>query len=157
MMASWYSRFSKKMFMALASAGKYQTVCDCEVHPRWRPGQEYIADSLVTHINPKTSELSLFRARGVRSENQFVDAYGDEPGESIHWELICTCDEIGFTPNPVSTPTPGEVTPTPTLKYSIQTPTPTPKFRCEDYTEWDDDKILQPGDPHYAFKDRVFY
>jgi len=156
-MASWYSRFSKKMFMALASAGKYQTVCDCEVHPNWRPGQEYIADSLVTHINPKTSELSLFRARGVKSENQYVDASGDEPGESIHWELICTCDEIGFTPTPVNTPTPDEVTPTPTLKYSIQTPTPTPKFRCEDYTEWDGDKILQPGAPHYAFKDRVFY
>ena len=67
------------MFMALASAGKFQTVCNCEIHERWRPGQEYLADSLVTHINPRTSELSLFRAKGIKSENHYLDATGDEP------------------------------------------------------------------------------
>lgn len=145
------------MFMALASAGKYQTVCDCEIHPRWRPGQEYIADTLVTHINPKTSELSLFRARGLRNENQYLDAVGDEPGDSIHWELVCACEEIGFTPTPVSTPTPEEIPPTPTHENVIATPTPTPRFRCEDYTEWNSEKVLTTDQPHYAYKDRVFY
>ena len=47
--------------MALASAGKYQTECNCDIHPRWRPGQEFLADTLVTHINPNTSELSLYQ------------------------------------------------------------------------------------------------
>ena len=156
-MASWYSKFSKKMFMALASVGKFQTVCNCEIHPRWRPGQEYLADSLVTHINPKTSELSLFRAKGYANQDQYTDAYNDEPGESIHWELICSCDEIGFTPTPISTPSP-EITPTPTLKKYIETPTPTPIFRCEDhYEEWSEDKILLQGEPHYRYKERVYY
>ena len=86
-----------------------------------------------------------------------MDAYNDEPGESIHWELICSCDEIGFTPTPESTPSP-EITPTPTLKKYIETPTPTPIFRCEDhYEEWSEDKILLQGEPHYRFKERVYY
>ena len=155
-MASWYSKFSKKMLMALASAGKFQTVCNCEIHERWRPGQEYLADSLVTHINPRTSELSLFRAKGIKSENHYLDATGDEPGESLHWELICSCDEIGFTPTPVSTPTPN-ATPTPTIKYTIATPTPTPRFRCEDYEEWNPKKVIEQGATHYRYKDRVSY
>ena len=76
--------------------------------------------------------------------------------ESIHWELICARDEIGFTPTPESTPSP-EITPTPTLKKYIETPTPTPIFRCEDhYEEWSEDKILLQGEPHYRFKELPF-
>lgn len=155
-MGSWYSKFSKKMFMALASAGRFQTVCDCDEHERWRPGREYLADTLVTHINPNTSELSLFRAKGIESEEHKLDSKDDEPGKSIHWELMGSCTEIGFTPTPLNTPTP-DLTPTPTREYLQNTPTPTPRFRCEDYEEWNPNKIINPGETHYMYKDRVYY
>jgi hypothetical protein len=155
-MASWYRNLSRKLFMALASAGKYQTVCDCNAHPRWRPGEEYLADELVTHINPNTSELSLYRAKGVKTKDEYVDKVGDEPGVSIHWELICTCEEIGFTPTPAPTPTPDYI-PTPTSVTEIPTPTPTPRFRCDDYEEWNPDKVVSQGQVHYQHGERVHW
>lgn len=156
-MASWYSRFSRKMFMALASAGRFQTECDCEEHPRWKLGEKYLADTLVTHINPKTSELSLFRARGLKSENHYLDTKGDVPGESIHWELVCSCKEIGFTPTPSPTPLAATPTPTPSIKYEIYTPTPTPEVSCTEYETWNPNKVVKPGEPHYAYQDKVQY
>ena len=155
-MGSWYSRFSKKLFMALASAGRFQTVCDCNVHPRWRPHEKYMADSIVVHKNPNTSELSLYRAKGNSSNNDFLDISGDVPGESIHWELICTCEDIGFTPTPVPTPKP-IITPTPTIKYEIPTPTPTPKFKCDDIENWNPNKVVENNEPHYSFGNLVQY
>jgi hypothetical protein len=143
--------------MALASAGKYQTECDCGIHPRWESGKEYLADSLVTHINPNTSELSLYRARGDRYKNEYLDLTDDEPGISIHWELICTCEEIGFTPTPTPSPTP-DYSPTPSIVTGIPTPSPTPIYRCEDiYEEWDPDKVVEQGQPHYQYKSRVYW
>ena len=136
--------------MALASSGRYQTACDCSIHSAWEPGREYLADSIVTHVNPNTSELSLYRARGIKSKNEYLDKTNDEPGISIHWELICSCVEIGFTPTPVTTPTPDH-SPTPTVITEIPTPTPTPRFKCEDYEEWDENK------EHYVYKSKVYY
>ena len=60
--------------MALASGGRYQTACDCDIHSAWEPGKEYLADSLVTHVNPNTSEISLYRARGDRYRNEYLDS-----------------------------------------------------------------------------------
>ena len=149
----WYRNFSRKMFMALASAGRFQTVCDCEIHSEWKPGS-YLADSLVTYVNPNTNEISLYRARGDINQDHYTDTENDVPGKSIHWELICVCDEIGFTP----TPTPIDdiqTTPTPSPTYKLPTPTPTPRYRCEDYPLWDVNKQVSPGFPHYSYKERV--
>ena len=150
---NWYRRFSRKMFMALASAGKYQTVCDCEDYEAWQPGS-YLADTIVTHLNPSTNKMSLYRARGDVYKNHRTDTIQDVPGESIHWELVCSCDELGFTP----TPTPIKninLTPTPTPTFKLPTPTPTPRFRCEDYPLWDVNKTVRPNHPHYHYKERV--
>tara|TARA_B100000282_G_scaffold93060_1_gene65475 strand:+ start:1192 stop:2421 length:1230 start_codon:yes stop_codon:yes gene_type:complete len=150
-MASWYKRFSKNLFMALASGGRYQTACNCDIHPAWEPGKDYLADSLVTHINPNTSEISLYRARGDRYKNEYLDTVDDEPGISIHWEFICSCAEIGFTPTPNFTPTP-DSSPTPTVITEISTPTPTPLLSCEDnYEQWN------PNQQHYAYKSQVYH
>lgn len=149
----WYSNFSRKLFMALASGGRFQTVCDCESPPHWEPGS-YLADSLVIYTNPNTNEESLYRARGDIQQDHHTDLTHDQPGKSIHWELVCVCEELGFTPTP--TPTPTEVTlPTPTSIFELPTPTPTPRFRCEDYEMWNPDKQVPPGLPHYVYKQRV--
>lgn len=144
--------------MALASSGKFQTECDCDVNERWRPGIEYEVNSLVVHTNPNTSLLSLYRAKGdyINGKKLYLDSSNDEPGKSIHWELVCECEEIGFTPTPIPTPTPN-TTPTPTRKYPTPTPTPTPQYRCDDYPVWDKNKLVPPGETHYNYKDRVSY
>lgn len=127
------------MFMALASKGRYQLACECENHDAWE-AQEYITDSVVTHLNPATNEVSLYRATGIFGDEHYTDAI-DVPGTSIHWELICSCKEVGFTPSP--SPTPIVVVPTPTPSQTsvstpspLSTPSPTPRYLCVDYEQW---------------------
>jgi len=150
---SWYRSFAKKMFMALASGGKYQTICDCDLHLDWSPG-EYIADSIVTHINPNTKKKSLYRARGDLSKSHFTDKINDEPGNSIHWELLCSCEKYGFTPTPTPSLKVEKPTPTPTYKEPEITPTPTPRFLCSDYDVWNPDRDMGSG-VNYMYGERV--
>ncbi len=151
----WYKSFSRKFRMALASSGRFQTVCECELYEPWLP-QEYRADSIVTHINPNNGDLSLYRARGNYLRGDKTDKINDEPGISIHWELICSCKEIGFeptpTPTPIITPTPTEIGIPPT-----PTPTPTPFSPCADIEEWNPNKVVEFGRPHYNYKDTIKY
>ena len=77
--------------------------------------------------------------------------------ESIHWELVCSCKEIGFTPTPSPTPLIPTPTPTPSVKSEIYTPTPTPEVSCTDYEAWNPNKVVKPGEPHYAYQDKVQY
>lgn len=149
----WYRNFSKKLFMAMASSGKYQTVCECEFYEEWSPGS-YLADTLVTYTNPSTNKLSLYRAKGDVTENHKTDSIDDVPGLSIHWEFVCSCDKIGFTPTPVPTPT-SKPTPTPSPTFIFPTPTPSIFNNCSDYDEWDVNKEVRPGFPHYNYMDRV--
>ena len=122
-------------------------------------GNSYNTNELVVHRNPQTLELSIYRAKGSPNEQSSLDIIGDEPGKSIHWELICNCKSIGFTPTPISTPSP-VVTPTSTYISPVITPTPsiTEYFDCTDENnKWNPDKIINPGEPHYVYGDMVVH
>ena len=151
----WYKSFSRKFRMALASSGRFQVACECELYEPWIP-QEYRADSIVTHINPNNGDLSLYRARGNYLRGDKTDKINDEPGISIHWELICSCKEIGFKPTPTPSPTPSP-TQTETEIDTRPTPTPTPRSPCADVETWNPDKIVDFGRPHYNYGEIVKY
>ena len=75
--------------------------------------------------------MSLYRARGNYLRGDKTDKINDELYISIHWELICSCKEIGFKPTPTPSPTPSP-TQTETEIDTRPTPTPTPRSPCAD-------------------------
>lgn len=153
----WYKSFSRKFRMALASSGKSQVACECDLYEPWTQ-QEYVAGSIVLHENPTSGDLSIYKARGDYLKGHSLDKINDEPGLSIHWEFICSCREIGFTPTPTPTPSPEpDATPTPTDTFAYPTPTPTMGEICDEYEEWNPNKVVSLGHPHYKYKERVQY
>ena len=149
---SFIGKFLGNIYKAIASKGKYQSLCDCDTYDAWNPDIYYYTDDLVLHKD------KLYVALATPPLNQSLSAEpkknrndkNDVPGESIHWELLCECKEFP-TPTPISTPTP---TPTPYIEPT-PTPTPTPleECMCTDYTEWESGKFYEyPSYVSYNYK-----
>ena len=81
-----------------------------------------------------TGELAIHNGHLYEALGKINDA-DDEPGKSIHWLWVCSCEDIIF-PTPTPTPTP-YVPPTPTpTPYIEPTPTPTPQCLCSEHETW---------------------
>jgi len=90
-----------------------------------------------------TGELAVHNGHLYEALGKINDA-DDEPGKSIHWLWVCSCEEI-IWPTPTPTPTP-YIEPTPTPTPIIEpTPTPTPQCLCAEYENWIPPKYYKHG------------
>jgi len=90
-----------------------------------------------------TGELAIHNGHLYEALGKINDA-DDEPGKSIHWLWVCSCEDI-IWPTPTPTPTP-VIEPTPTPTPVIEpTPTPTPQCICADHENWLPPKYYEYG------------